>query len=45
MKQSKKLTKKFFCSIYDEARKMRSKDPIQFNVMFNEWKRLRQGHL
>jgi hypothetical protein len=28
---SKKLTKKLFCEIYDEARKMRRKDPIQFN--------------
>ena len=41
----KKLTKKHFCSIYDEARKMRRNDPIQFEVMFNEWKRLRQGRL
>lgn len=41
----KKLTKKRFCLIYDEARRMRRKDPIQFNVMFNEWKRLRQGRL
>ena len=41
----KKLTKQLFCSIYDEARKMRRKDPIQFEIMFNDWKRLRQGHL
>lgn len=45
MKKTKKLTKSYFCSIYDEARKMRRTDPIQFNVMFNEWKRLRQGHI
>ncbi len=43
--KTKKLTKKLFCSIYDEARKMRRNDPIQFNVMFNDWKRLRQKHL
>lgn len=40
-----KLTKEYFCKVYDEARKMRRKDPIQFNVMFNDWKRLRQKHL
>lgn len=39
--KTKKLTKKLFCEIYDEARKMRKKDPIQFNIMFNDWKRLR----
>lgn len=43
--KNKKLTKKMFCAIYDEARKMRRKDPIQFCVMFNEWKRLRQGRI
>jgi hypothetical protein len=39
------LTKKLFCSIYDSARKARKKDPIQFEIMFNDWKRLRQGHI
>lgn len=43
--KNKKPTKKLFCSIYDEARKMRKKDPIQFEVMYNEWKRLRQGRI
>jgi len=43
--KNKKTTKKLFCSIYDEARKMRKKDPIQFEVMYNEWKRLRQGRI
>ena len=42
---TKKLTKQLFCSIYDEARKMRRTDPIQFNVMFNDWKRARQGRI
>lgn len=41
----KKLTKQLFCSIYDEARKMRRKDPIQFEVMYNEWKRRRNGRI
>ncbi len=41
MKTKKRLTKKLFCSIYDEAKKMRRIDPIQFEVMFNDWKRLR----
>jgi hypothetical protein len=41
MKTKKRLTKKLFCSIYDEAKKMRRTDPIQFEVMFNDWKRLR----
>lgn len=44
-KTKKKLTKQLFCSIYDEARKMRRTDPIQFNIAFNEWKRLRQGRI
>ena len=41
----KKLTKKLFCSIYISAAKMRRNDPIQFEVIFNEWKRLRQRYL
>lgn len=45
MKQTKKLTKKFFCSIYSNMAKLRRTDPIQFNVSFNEWKRLRQRYL
>ena len=45
MKTTKKLTRAYFCSIYDEARKMRRKDPLQFSEMFNNWKRARQGHL
>jgi hypothetical protein len=43
MKTTKRLTKKYFCLVYDEARKMRTKDPIQFEVMFNDWKRIRQA--
>ena len=43
--KKKALTKKLFASIYDEARKIRRNDPIQFEIMYNEWKRRRQGHL
>lgn len=42
---TKRLTKKFFCEIYPEAKRMRKNDPIQFEVMFNDWKRLRQKHI
>ena len=42
---TKKLTKSYFASIYDEAKKLRRKDPLQFSVIFNEWKRLRQGRI
>jgi len=41
----KKLTRKLFCSIYDSAKKIRYKDPIQFEIMFNDWKRLRQNKI
>jgi hypothetical protein len=41
----KKLTKKLFCSIYDSAKKVRKSDPIQFEIIFNDWKRLRQKHI
>jgi hypothetical protein len=41
----KRLTKKLFCEIYDNAKKMRKKDPIQFEVLFNDWKRLRQKYI
>ena len=45
MKPKKRLTKKLFCQLYDEARKLRRKDPIQFEVSFNDWKRLRSGNI
>lgn len=41
----KKITKKLFCSIYSDMERMRRKDPIQFNVKFNDWKRLRERNL
>jgi len=41
----KRLTKKLFCSIYPNMGKLRRTNPIQFNVAFNEWKRLRQRYL
>lgn len=40
MKTKNKLTKKYFCHIYDMS-KLRRNDPIQFSVLFNEWVRLR----
>ena len=41
----KKLTKQFFVSIYPDMVKIRRNDPIQFNVLFNDWKRLRQKYI
>ncbi|MGB5217885.1 MAG: hypothetical protein WBN66_06265 [Smithella sp.] len=38
----KKITRKLFCSIYPDMARMRRKDPIQFSVAFNEWRRLRE---
>jgi hypothetical protein len=35
----KKATKKHFCKIYPKIAKLRKTDSIQFNVLFNEWKR------
>jgi hypothetical protein len=43
IKKPRKLTKQLFASIYDSARKLRRTDPIQFEVLYNDWKRLRQG--
>ena len=43
-KMKKRITKKLFCSIYSDMAKMRRKDPIQFGVLFNEWKRLREQY-
>lgn len=45
MKQKRKLTRKLFCEIYPNKAKQRRNDPIGFEVDFNDWKRLRQGHL
>lgn len=35
----KKLTKKQFCILYPDNKKLRYSDPIQFNVLFFEWTR------
>ena len=35
----KKATKKQFCKEFSYAKKLRAKDLIQFEVLFNEWKR------
>lgn len=37
-----KTTKKLFCETYSEAARLRKKDPIQFSVVYNEWKRIRE---
>lgn len=41
----KKLTRKYFCSIYPHMAKIRRNDPIQFAVSFNDWCRLRQNKI
>jgi hypothetical protein len=41
----KKLTRKYFVSIYSDMAKVRRNDPIDFEIRFNEWKRLRQKHI
>lgn len=40
-----KATKENFCKANDQAKKLRSNDPIQFNVLYNEWKRNKQNKL
>lgn len=34
-----KLTKELFCKTDLYIKKLRKSDPIQFEVLFNEWKR------
>jgi hypothetical protein len=41
----KKLTKQKFCALYPTAKKLRYSDPLQFSVLFNEWKLKKQKHL
>ena len=36
-----KLTKKYFCEVYPEMATLRRRDPIQFNVLYNEWYNIR----
>lgn len=38
-----KNTRKVFQSMQDNLRKMRKSDPIQFEVLFQEWKRKREN--
>ena len=45
MNTKKRLTRKLFCSIYPDKAKQRRNDPIAFEVDFNTWKRMRQGHI
>ena len=37
--KSKKVTKKQFCLTDKELNKIRKNDPLQFSVLFNEYKR------
>jgi hypothetical protein len=37
--KTKKLTKKAFCSTDKELNKIRKNDPLQFSVLFNQYKR------
>lgn len=41
----KRITKKQFCSMNSEAKKIRYSDPIQFEILYNEWKRSKQGFI
>ena len=45
MNKQRKATKKLFCQIYDHARKLRRVDPTQFEVIYDDWKRLRTGKI
>ena len=38
-KKTNKVTKKQFCLTDKELNKIRKNDPIQFSVLFNEYKR------
>ena len=42
MKNREKNTKKAFASMDDTVRKLRRTDPIQFDVLYNEWRRMRE---
>lgn len=46
-KQAKKpkLTKKLFLLYYPHWGRIPKRDPVMFNLAYNEWKRQRQGHL
>ena len=45
MKTTKKLTRKYFCEIYPEMKQLKRNYPYDFEVHFNDWKRIRQAHL
>jgi len=42
MKTKISTSRKTFERIDDTVRKMRRTDPIQFDVLYNDWKRLRE---
>jgi hypothetical protein len=39
--KTNKLTRKYFILIYPEMSKVRRNDPIDFEIRFHNWKRLR----
>lgn len=43
--KTKKLTRIYFCKIYPEMKKLRKSDNYDFEIRFNDWKRLRQGYI
>lgn len=43
MKKANPNSKKVFASIDDTIRKMRRNDPIQFDVLYREWLRIRES--
>ncbi len=43
--KKQRLTKKLFLLYYPHWAKMTRRDPIQYNLAYNEWKRERQKHL
>ena len=42
MKSTNKLTREYFCKIYPHMAKIRRKDYYDFEIKFNDWKRIRQ---
>ena len=39
MIRTERLTKELFCKINPSVKRLRKSDPIQFEVLFNQWKR------
>ena len=43
MKTTKRITRKLFCNIYPDMNKIRRSDNYEFEILFNDWKRIRQN--